>query len=321
MARTRFNHAYKNDNDLIAFDEFADQIQALPRAKLMDLFTEADTKNIYGLPDMHKTRFRAVVSEDGQQEYNSVTESYSLAQHQDVMFEVLNTIQSAGIDGNARIKAFGGKCYMDMVFSNLQLDDPSGTVINLGYTARNTYDGTGGINLYPFAIRGICSNGMIFKMTKDLGLNVIGIKHMGDIAEKVKLGMKQIITQTMQIEGVFATMIERATGNVIEFTANELEMTMSEYTGSRSSARKIIEELKLPVSGELNQWQIYNAMTEYATWNVQSGSMYDNLSLGAERFLGSTQEEMKAAYDRAVKTEELREARKQAKRIEVPLTT
>ena len=315
MARTKFNHAYRNNNDLIAFDEFADQIQALPRAKIAPLYYDNETAS----------KFKAVVSEDGNIEYNAVTDSYSLVQHQDVMFQVLNTIQAAGIDGNARIKAFGGKCYMDMVFSNMRINDPSGTDISIGYTARNTYDGSGGINLFPFAIRGICSNGMIFKMTPDLGLNTISIKHMGDIEEKVRFGMKNLIEHTMRIEGVFIEMIDKATRNIIEFSGNELELTMSEYTGSRLSARKVIESSGLQLTGEISQWQIYNALTQYASWNISNSAEYERIEAGAEKLLQSNTQSMKQALETAIKTEETRVARREARRaqlqVTMPLTT
>ena len=286
---------HRNSNDLIAFDEFADQIQALPRAKIEPMFYSDGTES----------KFKAVVSEEGDIEYNSVTDSYSLIQHQDVMFQVLNTIQAAGIDGNARLKAFGGKVYMDMVFSNMKINDPSGTDISIGYTARNTYDGTGGINLFPFSIRGICSNGMIFKMTPDLGLNTISIKHMGEIEQKVRFGMKSLIEQTMRIEGIFIEMIDKASRNIIEFSGNELELTMSEYTGSRLSARKIIESSNLPLTGEISQWQIYNALTQYASWNIQSGPEYERIEAGAEKLLQNNTEQIKQALETAIRTEYL----------------
>jgi hypothetical protein len=321
MSRTKFNHAYHNSNDLVAFDEFADQIMTLPRAELKPLYyNEQVIDESTGIQELKPSRFNAVVSEDGQEQYASVSKSYTLAQHQDVMFQVLNTIQSAGIDGNARIKSFGGRAYMDMVFSNMQIADPTGTSINLGYTARNTYDSTGAINLFPFCIRSICSNGSILKMSPDLHLNVISIKHMGDIELKVREGIKQLITNTLKVKDVFITMIEKATNNVMEFTANELELTLSEYTGSRFSARKIIESSTLNIAGENSQWDLYNSLTQYASWNVQSGPAYERIEAAAEKLLNHNSKELEASRTHAIAIEAARETRRNEHRTIAPLT-
>jgi hypothetical protein len=316
---TKFNHAYHNENDLVAFDDFADQIQGMPRAIIKPLyFNEQIINEDTGLSELKPSRFNAVLSEDETVQYNAVTKNYKLAQHSDVMYQVLNTIQATGIDGNARLKSFGSRAYMDMVFSNMQIADPTGTDISLGYTVRNSYDSTGAINLFPFAIRRICSNGQIMRLTPDLHLNVISIKHMGDIELKVREGMKTLIENTMRVQNVFVTMIDRANNNVIEFQGNELELTMAEYSGSRFSARKIIDSSKLPLSGEISQWQIVNAMTQYASWNASSGSSYERIETGAEKMFNLKPDELNSIKKAAIEAEEKRLAKQVL--VTAPLT-
>jgi hypothetical protein len=317
----RINKAYHNSNKLIPFDEFADQIQTLPRAELRPLYFQ-DTDQETRLPYYNESRFKAVVSADDEHtQYTAVTNQYKLVQHQDVMFQVLNTIQATGVDGNARIKAFGANCYMDMVFSNMSIDDPSGSVINLGYTARNTYDSTGAINLFPFAIRSICSNGMIFNMTPKLQLNIISIRHMGEIVSKVKLAMQNLITNTLQIEGVFVELVDQATKNIIEFRANELELTMAEFTGSRLSARKVIETSKMPITGDISQWEIYNALTQYASWNATNASNYQRMSQAAEKLLNNDNAKLLTAKEKAIQREETRIRESAEGKTQAPLLT
>jgi hypothetical protein len=267
---------------MIPFSEMDNEIMALPRAEVVPVYHE----------NGEKSKFSVVKDVEGTHEYAAVSDRYSLIQHTDALYKVLDAVQGAGIDGNGRTKYFGGKCYMDMTFSNMKVEDPTGTDINLGYSVRNTYDATGGVTLFPFALRGICSNGMLFNSTPDLKLNIVSIRHMGDIVQKVTRGIKNLMEQTLRIEGVFVEMIDRASQNIIEFKGNELELTMAEYTGSKLSARRIIESSKMSLNQEITQWDIYNALTQYASWNATNAPEYERLQRGAERVISLTPENL-----------------------------
>lgn len=266
----------------IPFDEFADEITVLPSAIKIPIYT-SNFDVSRGSAYLPSEKFRMITSNDRTQQYSVVTDKYQLIQHKDAAFQVLNTVQSAGIEGNARIKSYGGRFFMEMIFSNMRIEDPTGSAIDIGYAMRNSYDSSGGVSIIPFAVRSICSNGMLFK--KSIGLPTINIKHIGDIAEKVREALKQMVDNTLRVQGVFINVIDQASKNILEFSGNELELTISEYTGSVRSARRVIDSINAPQTGELSQYTIYNMLTEYATHHAISGSEYERISQGAEDFL------------------------------------
>jgi len=274
----------KPEKEFISIDELleSERFNSLSSAKKLPLYRQGD------LNDYKLSKYSTVIVNN--QEVSCISNKYELVQHQDAFVTVLSAIQKAGIEMNGRINDFGTQAWMDLTFSNLCISDPTGSDINLGYSVRNSYNKETGLNLFPFAVRGICSNGMIFKDTPDLKLDILSVRHMGDVIEKVKSKIQDMLQATMKAKGVYLDMFNRATSETFRFSCeDELTMTIASYGISEKRVKDIMSRGKFTLDNT-SRYDIYNSLTEYATWSKLTPGLYESIQGAAEKCIGESYE-------------------------------
>ena len=270
-------------DDLLESQEF-DRLTNATKVPLYQQKVEND--RVY----YEQSKWNSVICED--QEVNSVGPNYDLVQHQDAFISVVNTLNKAGINMQGRINDFGKIAWMDMIFENLKIEDPTNEKgIELGYSVRSGY-AYHGLNLIPFAVRGICTNGCIFNQTPKLQglMDPINVSHVGDAGRRLVIKMQDLLQDTIKVKGVFLEIFNRANGEFFRFSSEkELELTIASYGISEKQSREMLKRGTIDLDN-CSRYELYNCLTEYATWASLSPGLYESVQTAGNKLLNESYE-------------------------------
>lgn len=260
----------------VSLDEIVDQSMRLDKAQKLPLkYMDDDSPSrFFGIKNVETGKEICVVGND-----------YGLVQHAEAANWFITGIQEAGIEGKGIIKNYNDVVRFDVIFDNLQFRDPSSDdSYYVGASLTNSYNKQVGFYTIPFVVRGACSNGMIFKGR--LGdVNRLYVRHVGDVINRVRDGVKDLIQNMVSVEGSILSMMDAATQDVLTFEkkADQI-LTISKYVGGERRATKIVEEYDIPLS--ITRFDLYNTLTEYSTWTKDlSFNIQDNIATNAEEIL------------------------------------
>lgn len=262
-------------------DQIVDRSMSLDKAELRPMHYY---KTEQGIQVPEASRFWGVWNETTHQEICTVGGDYGLVQHADAVNWFISGIQAAGIEGRGIIRNWGNAMKTEVIFDNLQFRDPTGNdSYYVGASLTNSFNKSVGFFVNPFVVRGVCSNGMIFKGR--LGkVNKIYVRHIGNVIDRVRDGVKDLVQNMMSVEGTVLKMIDVATNDTITFEKVEDQvLTISKYVNGTRRAKSIVEEYNLPLS--ITRWDLYNTLTEYATWT-------NNLPFGVQEGISNNAEEI-----------------------------
>lgn len=298
------NAVYKPEKDFIPMDDLLEtpHFNNLTSARKEELFRESSYE---GFPSSKRSKYDSIIVNN--QEVSCVSSKYELIQHQDAFVSVINALNKAGVVMQGRINDFKTSAWLDMTFENLKISDPAGGQdINLGYSVRNSYNKETGLNIFPFAVRGICSNGMIFKDTPDLKLDILSVRHMRDVLEKVATKIKDMLQSTLQAKNTYLDIFNKASQETFRFSCeDELTMTIASYGISEKRVHEMLERGSFNLDNT-SRYEIYNCLTEYATWSQLSPGLYESIQGAAERCLTEQYEQtIGRIYESAIKLETL----------------
>jgi hypothetical protein len=231
-----------------------------------------------------ESRFWSIKNMNTKQEICPATGDYSLIQHIDAVNWVLDSIQEAGIDGHGVLRNWGNQFKLEVFFDNFQFRDPTGEEFFIGCSLASSYSKQVGLYINPYIIRGVCSNGQIFK--GGIGnVNTIYARHTGNVIERVGASsIKEMVNSIASVQGTILTMIDKANNDVITFQKVEDEvLTISKFVGGTRRAKAIIEEYNIPLT--TTRLELYNIFNEYGTWT-------DKLSFQVQDDILSKSEEL-----------------------------
>lgn len=205
-------------------------------------------------------RFKAVVNETTNNVEAIVSDKYTLIQHREIFEPVVQAMKQFGIGIKGTVIKDGGRCYADILF-----DDPrfkvdvgaasqKGDLINFGLRFFNSYDKTTSFGAEVFAMRLVCLNGMISAMK----IKSIHEIHAGDKKFVVK-AIANLFEALAKESCKFADIVDRARKEIV--TEALLNKLLVSWKLGEKHIKKILE--KAHELDELNQWNIYNVLTEY----------------------------------------------------------
>jgi hypothetical protein len=241
----------------------------------------------------------------------STSLKYKLMQHDEVFDRCIDIMQKAGFQMEARINDFGKTAYLDVVFPNVWFEDPRAGKNNVGYTIRNSYDKTTGLDIFPFALRGICRNGSLFPMSANIpGVEIITVPHIGEGAlERLADKMKLMINNTWQIKGIMAHIYSQAYNQTLEFKSEGDLKLLIRGLGMSDSKAKYIESVSIEKPADLIEvnwnnpsvFDVCQMMTWYASHIEQSPMLYQHeleasqrlITMSSQNALGIIEEERK----------------------------
>lgn len=289
MAKFTANTYNPRNREFIPMDDLLEsqEFDRLTNATKIPLYQQKiENDRVY----YEQSKWNSIICKD--QEINSVGPNYDLIQHQEAFISVINTLNKAGIKMKGRINDFGKIAWLDMIFENLKIQDPTGSDINLGYSIRSGY-AYHGLNLIPYAVRSICSNGCIFNQTPKLQglMDPINVSHVGDAGRRLVIKMQDLLQDTIKVKGVFLEIFNRANSEFFRFSSEkELELTIASYELSEKQAHLALNRGTIDLSN-CSRYELYNCLTEYATWGNLSPGLYETVQTASNKLLNESFEQ------------------------------
>jgi len=193
-----------------------------------------------------------------------VTDGYQEIQHNDVCQAVTETLGRLNLDVKGRVNDYHDKVIMDLVFQKDGLaitDDADG--IMLGLRVINSYNKTSSFRLEMFGFRKICQNGMTF-----------GARSFGVVESTIHYGSKEKnLAAISRITEAFISKVinssETMQKYVNEMIGDSLEYSMAKRILAQMVGKKHYEGILAQLAECTTRWQLYNALTAYATHNEQ----------------------------------------------------
>ena len=206
--------------------------------------------------DIKSTReYKAIVSSDNNKLISIMQDSYKLIPNREVilpLLEQLHELDTRWHFDNTHSFVDSKRMRLQVTFPDLTLNDGRSDIA-LSLFLHNSYDGSEGIRMFWGAIRGICSNGMVFGdvLSKFYGKHTKGI-NLGNLKEQLEQTYDQIPVIKQRIELLQSI-------RVTETIKKEVETKMGK------TVAKYVKEQKPPI----NQWALYNILTYYVSHIVE----------------------------------------------------
>ncbi len=199
--------------------------------------------------------YKAIIREDNSKLIAIQKKSYKLVSNAEVIEPVLSQLDDLTTDwkiDDSHSFVENGRMRLQVTFPELVLNDGRSDIA-MSMFIHNSYDGSEGVRMYWGAIRGICSNGMVFGEV----LAKFYSKHTSGI---VIDNLKEQIEQTYDQIPLIKERIEILQNLEV---SDELKESISDKLGKGIS--DYVEEQEIPE----NQWKLYNYLTYYISHIVQ----------------------------------------------------
>lgn len=258
----------------------------------------------------HKTktdRYQGVYNIEGKRLAMIASQAYQIIQHKDVIRALAETLkeknlQVSGVIRNDRDIICGG-----LVFGNIgaPIKDDSKQGIQIGIRFTNSYNRVTAFRLELYGFRKVCQNGMIlgtamnnivqttFHMGKEKSmehLKKIAVKFIDDAINSssqlqayVNECMKDSIVWTQLgkvLEAIFVSQVHR------ENIAKIFGISIIEVTDKKTKKVSYSYVLEKEGKKNLTRWQLYNAITQYASHHKKKSGK--GFSLAMEEVIQNT---------------------------------
>jgi hypothetical protein len=205
------------------------------------------------------------------------TDGYNLIQHREVVLAVEQTVGNLNIPHDSTIRVDGHRIFYDINFKHEKLK-VLGEEFTCGFRLINSYDKTTGLLILPRLERLVCLNGMVIKKL------VPGycIRHNQKIAENFQAIIEKALKQMINSDKKLQQMVEVCIGDSVEWQI--VDTIMSNLIGRKNHIEGIMS--KLEHTDRVTRWELYNAITNYATHGEQLKPNVENwLQNKAQRLL------------------------------------
>jgi len=245
---------------------------------------KATSHEVY-YPSGEASRFHVIKNNTTQEEVCTVSDRYSILQHSDALNLIVSGLQAAGITGSGTLRNYNNNVVVECYFDNLTVRDYSQDgYIQLGMRFTNSFNKTVGFNGTAFGWRQVCQNGLLMNRMVPNAPQMT-LKHMGNVIERITDNVKSFVENIVKMEGSLLTIINEARNEIITFESHDqLIRYTSQFVGSEKRAKQIFEIE--PVELSTSKWDLYNALTAYASHTDKlSFQQYNKIHEGAQDLL------------------------------------
>jgi hypothetical protein len=194
--------------------------------------------------------YKAIVRPDKNKLISVMQDSYQLIPNREVIMPLLEQLHELDTKWNSCVDS--KRLRLQVTFPDLTLNDGRSDIA-LSLFLHNSYDGSEGVRMFWGAIRGICSNGMVFGevLSKFYSKHTSGI-NLGNLKEQLEQTYEHIPVIKQRIEIL----------QNIKIT-DELKSEVESRMGK--TIAKYVEDQTPPI----NQWALYNILTYYVSHLVE----------------------------------------------------
>lgn len=200
--------------------------------------------------------YKAIVREDTNKVISIVRDSYQIVTNRDLINELLHFLAVSGeqfkIDPSHSFVQ-DNRMRLQVTFPNLTLQD-SESDINLSLFLHNSYDLSEGVRFYFGAIRGVCSNGMVFGeiLGRYYSKHTSGFQ-MSDFSAKLDEAKQHFPAIQERIDQL---QMLPATPELVEQVSDKI---------SKRLADEVLEQHDIQ---QMSQWKLLNKVTYYISHDV-----------------------------------------------------
>jgi len=246
--------------------ELKNEALSFDRAELRDVFIDVGVTKNQTQPRKTK-KHNAVFNLDKRKVSAIVSDRYNIVQHRDIVNAVVDGLTNLNIQTKALVKDGGDRLFIDLEFENTKLYVQEGEEFIGGIRVINSYDKTTGIIVAPRLLRLACSNGMVVQ--KGL-VDGIQLKHTTKLKEDFEKTVAKMIKDMVDNCDKLKAMVNDCIGDSIEW---EL---MDDIILKLVVSKKHFDKIKERMKGN-TRWDLYNAFTNYATFDDQIKPYFENL--------------------------------------------
>ncbi|MBI2417238.1 MAG: DUF932 domain-containing protein [Ignavibacteriales bacterium] len=199
--------------------------------------------------------YKAIMREDTGSLISVMSDSYKIVPNAEIikpLMEQLHNLDSKWIIDASHSFVSDERMRLQVTFPDLTFNDGRSDIA-LSLFLHNSYDGSEGVRMYWGAIRGICSNGMVFGkvLAKFYARHTSGIQ-LDNLSEQVALTYEQI---PVIRERISVLQNIGVTKQLQESVEKQLGKTVTKYVQEQPQAD--------------NQWILYNYLTWYVSHVVE----------------------------------------------------
>ena len=206
--------------------------------------------------------FKAIFSKKQNRAISIVSSRYCLMQSKEIMRNVVGALSKLGIhEVEGTIIEQNGRAFARVLLPKYISEGNSNKDIQLGFLLVNSYDRTKALSISGFAMRIVCTNGMVAPRT--LGAAFVK-KHYGNITAQVQEAVSQMIKTIVKNAPGLQAAIKAAMKEKYE-AWKDMEKALEKVGYSKKSAKKILAKVRVP-GKTATKWDLYNAITNYFTF-------------------------------------------------------
>ena len=206
--------------------------------------------------------------------------------HKQAFNVFIKAVTDKGLQVHGVLKNDGGLVILNAIFDGEYIDDGSKQGINLGVTISNDYCSRSGpvFKGSGYGFRVVCSNGMVLK---DIVSTVV--KKHEKVAE-----IQKIMAQLVESIELGKTKLKSIINDAKHDEILDLETAGNILLGEVGSKRKVKHMLdKLESQDSITRYTLYNAITQYATFNSNDEDQRNRLQTVAQRVLTTSADKLK----------------------------
>lgn len=273
----------------------------------------ATTKPIFYGDDKQETSdYKGVYNNELGKLAQVVSKHYQIIQHQDAVRAIGEVLSEAGIQTTGFVRNFGNQIQGNLVFDNKgeAVKDPE-SGIKLGIRFLNSYNKSTSFRLELYGYRMICQNGMALgqamKQVREVTFHMGEEKTLPKLKEIVQRFVKNMADNVSSLqqyidECLVDTAEWKNIGKLLEKLFQHrkhrdkigelLGISFIEVEDKKTKKKTYNYVLEKEGKAKITRWDLYNAITDYASHNDLGLSVENRLQDTAQRVLRKPYEQL-----------------------------
>ena len=235
------------------------------RQEIMEL-DQATEMPVYvgeGTSSIKVDKWKAIWNMGKNQAAAVVSQQYELIQHRDVATAFLDACDRLNLKTKTSFAQAGNKAFMDIEFPESRIGIGLNEEFILGFRIVNSYDKSTGVIITPRLVRLACMNGMV--VTSKNFVQAYNYRHNQDMAKNFEKYIEVALNEMINSNEKLKAIVNSCMADSVEWETTEF--LMKNLFDVEKHRVAIME--KLDGITNITRWDIYNAITNYATHGEQ----------------------------------------------------
>jgi len=263
----------------------------------------------YGNEPTKTDKYVGVYNVDKEKLTQVATDRYAIIQHNEVMGAVVDVLTKNNLSVSGRVDDFGDKIRADLIFMNQTkpiTDDASG--VKIGMRVLNSYNKQTSFRLEMFGFRTVCQNGMslgnVMNNIKEVTFHTGKLQTLDNIRLTTERFIRRVISSSDELqklinESIYDNIYYKDAMFILEKLlkqkkhrkeiCNRFDISIVEVYDKITKHREY--KYYCP-ENNINRWDLYNALTEYATHSDISDNVEYNIQNVAQKVLKNNFEKL-----------------------------